>query len=168
MSGEDESARVEAQGPTVYVETSVISYLTADPSRDIVTLAHQRITRDWWEERGEFSLFSSLLTVLEARMGDPAMIARRLQVLAQLPLLDASDASAALAAALLRRGPLPQKAASDAAHIAIAATSGMEYLVTWNLKHIANPAMRGRIEGVCRDHGVDPPILCTPENLLER
>lgn len=94
-------------------------------------------------------------------------MAKRLAIIAQLTLLDVPPEVDRLASALLREGPLPRKAENDAIHIAIAAIAGMEYLVTWNLKHIANPAMRRRIEQVCRTQGVEPPILCTPEELKE-
>ena len=167
MSGGEEKSP-EAHRPSVYIETTVVSYLTADLSRDIVTLAHQKITREWWEERAEFHLVASAFTVREAGFGDPAMAAKRLNALREVALLDVSAAALSLARALVERIPLPRKAETDAAHIAVAAVNGVDYLLTWNLKHIANPAIQRRIESVCRTLGYEPPITCTPEHLLER
>jgi hypothetical protein len=153
--------------PTVYVETSVISYLASQPSSDLIVRGHQKSTTELWARRGEIVAYVSPLVKVEAAEGDPLMVAKRLSLLAQLPMLDVPPAADRLAAALLRSGPLPRKAENDAVHIAVAAVGGMEYLITWNLKHIANPAMRRRIEEICRANGVEPPILCTPEELKE-
>ena len=88
-------------------------------------------------------------------------------MLAEVPLLEVTAAAESLAAALLEEVPLPQKAATDALHIAVAAVNGVEYLLTWNCRHIANPALRPRIESVCRRMGFEPPVICTPQELLE-
>lgn len=153
--------------PTVYVETSVISYLVARPSADLVVRGHQKSTHDWWAERHRFDLVASPLVEEEARDGDPLMATQRLAVVQQITKLDVPETVEHLAEALLARGSLPRKAETDALHIAIATTNGIDYVVTWNLKHIANPAMRRRIEAVCRSFGFEPPILCTPEELRE-
>src|SRR5258705_179162 len=123
----------------LYVETSVISYLTARPSRDVITLAHQELTRGWWEQaQREFDLYASRLVVAEAQLGDPVAAAARLAVLAPITLLAETAESRSLARSLLAAGGLPAKAASDALHIAVATVHGIDYLVTWNCKHIAN------------------------------
>jgi predicted nucleic acid-binding protein len=126
----------------LYVETSVVSCLTSRPSRDVIALAHQELTRDWWSRaRLEFDLYASRLVVAEAQLGNAEAAAARLAILEPLTLLNETPECRALAAKLLAAGGLPKKAASDALHIAIATVHGMDYLVTWNCKHIANARM---------------------------
>jgi predicted nucleic acid-binding protein len=151
--------------PSVYVETTIPSYLTAWPSRDLVRAAHQQITREWWARRNGFNLYSSRLVVQECEAGDPVAAADRLAALAGIPLLEQETDVADLARALLRDVPRPAKAAADALHIATAAAHGMQYLLTWNCTHIANVALRPGIEAVCRAAGLEPPLICTPEEL---
>ena len=154
--------------PTVYIETSVISYLAARPSRDVVVAAYQEVTREWWRGApGRFNLVASALVVSEARAGDADAARTRLEKLEGLVLLDASAEAETLTLKLLGSGAVPPTAAEDGAHIAIAATNGVEYLVTWNFRHIANAAMRSRIERVCRRAGYEPPVICAPNELLE-
>ena len=154
--------------PKVYLETTIPSYLTARPSRDLVTAAHQQITREWWDtRRHDFDLFVSQMVIDEASAGDPEAAIRRLDVLASLPLLDPQAEGTALAQMLIDHIPLPARAAADALHIAIAVVNGMDYLLTWNCTHIANAALRGRIEAACRSQGFRVPIIWTPEELLE-
>jgi hypothetical protein len=151
----------------VYIETSVISYLTARPSRDLITAAHQQLTTDWWEDRRtDFDLYVSQLVVREASAGDENAASRRLEIIESIPLLELNAEALALARALLEEGPLPAKASEDALHIAIATVHGMDFLLTWNCKHIANAEMRNLIEEVCRSKGYEPTITCTPEELL--
>jgi hypothetical protein len=151
--------------PRVYIETTVPSYLAAWPSRDLVRAAHQQITREWWMRRSDFDLYTSRLVVRECEAGDPRAAIDRLAVLADIPLLEQTQDAATLAEALLRGVPLPDRAASDALHIAIAAVHGMHYLLTWNCTHIANVTLRPRIEMVCRTEGYEPPLICTPEEI---
>lgn len=150
--------------PSVYVETSIISYLIARPSRDVVIAAHQQLTRQWWKGRRSYRLFVSQIVRDEA-VGDQAARARRLRALRGLPVLAVGDEATRLAGELVRRGALPTKAAVDAFHIGIAAAHQIDYLLTWNCKHIANATMRGTIEAICRSAGLTPPIICTPEEL---
>lgn len=124
--------------PTVYIETTIPSYLTAWPSRDLVRAAHQQITREWWNHRQGFDLYSSRLVVQECQAGDVQAAADRLAALAGVALLEQGTEVAELASALLRDVPLPEKAAADALHIATAAVHGMQYLLTWNCTHLAN------------------------------
>jgi len=150
----------------VYIETSLVSYLTARPSRDLLVAAHQQLTVTWWDEhRTRYELFTSQVVLAEARAGDPDAAQRRLAVLERLPLLDVADTAIALAARLVTEQALPAQAAQDALHLAIACVHGMEYLLTWNCAHLANARLRSRIEQVCRDAGYIPPIICTPEEL---
>jgi predicted nucleic acid-binding protein len=152
---------------TVYLETSIISYLTARPSRDLVTAARQELTREWWGlRRAAFDIYVSAAVIAEARAGDSEAAMRRLSVLANLPLLDITPAATRLAHALARALHLPQRAAADAVHVAVAASHGVEFLLTWNSTHIANAELRPTIEPVCRDRRFTPPILCTPDELL--
>lgn len=152
--------------PKLYIETSVVSYLTAQPSRDVVTLARQQVTRDWWNKKDGFELYISEFVLGEAGLGDPAAAALRLGALTGVPEIALTERASLLAQALVAQGPLPGKAALDALHIAVAVSGGVDYLLTWNFKHIANAAMRGQIDSVCRSHGYEPCIICTPEELL--
>ena len=155
-------------GSTVYIETTVISYLTARPSKDLVQRAHQRLTRTWWRtRRAEFELYVSPLVLQEAAAGDPARARRRLALLEDLPVLGPTADTIDLSRILIERGAIPKKAEVDALHIAIAAVNGIEYLLTWNCTHIANARMRSKIEAVCRAESYEPPVLCTPEELME-
>jgi len=139
--------------PRVYVETSVVSYLTARPARDIVIAGRQQSTRDWWAGAKErFEL------VISAQS--------RLAAISLLPVIGATPEVARLARALVDAKAVPERAAQDAAHIAIAAVHRVPFVVTWNFRHIANAVARPRIEAVCRDAGIAPPLLCTPEQLV--
>jgi hypothetical protein len=152
----------------VYLETTIVSYLTARPSRDLITAAHQQITQQWWQtQRTRFDLFVAPPVIQEAQAGDPDAAARRIAALQGIPLLTLSEEAAGLAQALIEPGPLPANAVVDALHIAIATVNGMHYLLTWNCTHIANAAIRSDIEDVCRARGYEPPVICTPEELLE-
>lgn len=152
----------------VYVETSVISYLVSRPSSDVRIAASQLITREWWEERsGRFDLFVSEFVLAEASLGDAAAARLRVDAVAGIPELEATELVRQLGAALMADGPVPAAAEIDAYHIAIAAVNGMDYLLTWNCRHIANAGIRGKIEDVCRSNGYDPPTICTPQELME-
>jgi hypothetical protein len=154
--------------PRVYVETTVISYLTARPSRDVVIAGHQQITQDWWQTASDrFDMVASQLVIEEARAGDPQAAQARLAVLAAMPLLELSGDARTLAVALVTEGAVPAPAAADALHLAIAVTHGVGYLLTWNCRHLANAMRRTAIEQVCRAAGYEPVIICTPEELLE-
>ena len=154
--------------PKVYVETTVISYLTSRPSRDLRVAAHQQATQDWWRDRrGAFDLYASQLVFQEASRGDEEAAKSRTGKLSRIVLLDATDEALALTETIVQRGLIPRAVAEDAAHIAIATANGMDYLLTWNLKHIANATVRSRIEALCRAKGYTPPVICTPEELME-
>ena len=153
--------------PKAYLETSIISYLSAWPSHDLIVAANQRITQDWWQlHRQDFDLFISQLVGEEASAGDKKAAQRRLEKIKELPLLILNKESVAFAEKLVKEGSVPPQAVEDALHIAVATLNGMDYLLTWNFKHIANAAMRYKIERVCRLSGYEPPIICTPQELL--
>lgn len=154
--------------PSIYLETTVFGYLAMRLSSILRTAANQETTRDWWDHsRWNYELFVSRFVVDECTAGDPAAAQERLIFLDGIPLLEVSEDVDLLAQALLNEVPLPTKAAVDAFHISVAAVNGIEYLMTWNCKHIANPSLRPRIEAVCRDRGYEPPVICTPQELLE-
>ena len=151
----------------VYIETTIPSYLAARPSRDLLIAAHQQITRDWWESRrARFDLYVSELVVQEARAGNALLANRRLELLAGVPVLAVSGEILELAEALISEGPIPRKAAGDAAHIAIATVYGCEYLLTWNCRHIANAELHRAIRRVVEHYGYEVPSFCTPEELM--
>lgn len=152
--------------PKLYLETSVISYLVARPSRDVVTAGRQEVARIWWEnQRSNYSLLISEFVRDEAGKGDKAYAKLRLNALAGIPEIKLTKATIHLAQTLLEPGPIPTKAAFDAFHIAAAVSGNADYLLTWNFKHLANAALRTRIETICRDSEFEPPIICTPEEL---
>ena len=152
----------------VYIETTVVSYLTARPSRDVVIAGHQQVAHDWWDtRRASYELCVSQLVRKEAGAGDSQAGQERLEVLKTMTLLETSDQALDLAKELIQAGALPAKAADDALHIAVAAMNGIPYLLTWNCRHLANATMRPVIENVCAAMGLKAPIICTPEELLE-
>ena len=154
--------------PTVYIETTVISYLTAWPKKVPLIAGQQDETRKWWaESRPSFEVFTSALVLAEAAAGDPVAAAERLAVLQAIPALPVTDEAKALGNALVANTALPAKAHVDALHVGIAATSGIRYLLTWNCRHLANATLRARIDRVCRDRDCEPPIICTPSELTQ-
>lgn len=153
---------------SVYLETTIPSYLTAWRIPELVMAANQEVTRSWWDTaRVRFDVFISILVLDEASSGDSEAAKRRLAIINEIPVLDISEQAEALAANLLAGAALPIKAKADALHIAIATVHGMDYLLTWNCKHIANAAMRLKIESICKACGYEPPIICTPLELME-
>jgi predicted nucleic acid-binding protein len=151
----------------VYLETSVLSYLTARPSRDLVVAARQQVTLEWWERRRrDFELVSSELVLDEARRGDSAVAQDRLAFLAGLALLRTTPEAEQLAGAIISAGVLPDRAFADALHIAVAAVHEVDYLMTWNCTHIANAEILPRVGATCRTLGFDLPFICTPDELL--
>lgn len=153
--------------PAAYLETSIIGHFASRLSRDLLTAAHQQLTQQWWDtRRQEFDLYVSELVVREAAAGDPAEAQRRLACLEGISQLQLNDACRGLARELVEGHAIPQEAVEDAVHIAIAAVHGVDYLLTWNCAHIANAQRRDAIEQVCRNNGYEPPLICTPEELL--
>jgi len=152
---------------TVYIETSVISYLTAKPSDNLVASAWQKTTTDWWEtQRPRFKLYTSQLVIEEASQGDHDAAARRLDALRKIPLLKTADAAVALAKTFLEQGALPAKAIDDAMHIALAAVHEIDYLLTWNCRHIDNAETKPVIRNICITQGISCPEICTPSELM--
>ncbi|MFC2140905.1 type II toxin-antitoxin system VapC family toxin [Acidobacteriota bacterium] len=154
--------------PKIYIETTIISYLTGRPSRDIIIAAHQQITEEWWRtKRHLFDLYASQLVFREAGAGDEEQARKRLNALEETELLEITESALSLAEVFIEKGAIPQEAAEDAIHISAAVVNGIDYLISWNCKHIANAKMRSKIEQVCLSCGYQPIIICTPEELLE-
>jgi predicted nucleic acid-binding protein len=152
---------------TVYIETSILGYLTARPSRDIIVSANIEITREWWNiRRTNFQLYSSQAVVKETSQGDTAVASQRLEIISNLSLLDLNQSVLDLAEQFLKRSNLPAKADVDAIHIAVATVHGMDYLLTWNCKHIANAQIQRKLAEISINSGYELPILCTPYELL--
>jgi predicted nucleic acid-binding protein len=152
---------------TVYVETSIISYLAARPSRDVMAAAWQQLSMQWWDvARPRYELFTSELVFVEASRGDSDGAARRLTYLEEIPALRVDETIRVLAERLIAEGAMPPSAEADALHVAIAAAHGIDYLLTWNCRHIDNAALRPLLRSVCALAGYRCPEICTPLELL--
>lgn len=153
--------------PKVYLETTIPSLLTARPSRDILMAGQQQATRDWWGERRQhYQLFISGLVLAESRRGDASSARARDEALAACKVLEYTQAAEQLAGVILATRLLPAKAAVDAAHIAVAAVHEMDFLLTWNCRHIANAAIVDKVRAAIRAVGYIPPVICTPLELM--
>ena len=153
--------------PKIYLKTTIVSYLTAKPRKDLVVAAHQQITQEWWDTRLQnFDIFISELVVREAGAGDKTAATKRLETLKELPLLELNEEVLSLANELVQGGPIPESAKEDVLHIALATVHGMDYILTWNCRHLANAEMRTGITSVCISQGYEAPVICTPEELM--
>jgi hypothetical protein len=153
--------------PTVYLETTIPSYLTSRPSNNLITAGEQQLTQQWWERRkNEYAVYISELVIEEAKRGDPIAVMRRLSVISEIDELEIDNESLILTKKLLRDGVIPPKAAADAGHIAIASRHGVDYLLTWNCTHIANAEITRRVSYVVREAGYYLPVICTPRELF--
>jgi len=154
--------------PLVYVETSVISYLTARTSSHLVTAARQAWTSEWWEIAPSYwDLRISELVIREAARGDSQAAQRRLAALASMAIVEITEESQILARRLIEIGAVPASEPEDALHIAVASVSNTEFLVTWNFAHLAGPAAKMKLQNHLREIGVHIPLLTTPEELME-
>jgi len=153
---------------TVYIESSVISYRVARLSRDIVVLARQELTAEWWDNvLPQLDGFVSPVVLEEIALGDLDSADQRLQIVEQFQSLEINDSVRLLAEQIVIQLKLPDHVLPDAYHLALPAVHGIEYLVTWNCKHIANAFMLKRIEKIVVANGYDMPVVCTPEELME-
>jgi predicted nucleic acid-binding protein len=152
----------------VYVETSVLGYLTSSLQRDVEVAGHQYTTREWWATAFDrFDICASQLVLQEVSGGDRQAARARVEALRGVKILPTTSEAELLAQDLIVGHAVPETEPEDALHIALAATHGVQFLVTWNFRHIANAAVRPAIDGVCLQAGYEPPIICTPEELLE-
>ncbi len=151
----------------IYIETSVVSYLTARPGHDLTTASRQAITRDLWENLNKFEAYGSDLVVGEAEKGHPEAAASRLKEIETLPLLEITSEAEDLASALIGGSAIPKSEPEDALHLGIAASNGIDIVVTWNFKHLNNPFTRLLVRQVIENAGYTCPEICSPEELLE-
>lgn len=159
----------KCQKASVYVETSVISYLASQNSRDLVVAAHQEVTREWWEyHREHYHLVISELVCHEIEAGDRSASQKRKELIRGIDSLKVDESTIELAKTLIEQKIVPQKASEDAFHIAIATTKNIDYLMTWNCKHIANGEIQRKIMRLYRSLGYTYPLICTPLELMDR
>lgn len=152
---------------TVYIETSVIGYLTARPSNNLILMANTEITRRWWSNRQErFTLYISQVVLDEASQGDAEIANKRLEVLEGIGVLEITETAQDLGIQFLAKSNLPPKASDDAIHIAVATVHRLDYLLTWNCKHIANAQIQRKLTEICSDFGYKLPTICTPYELM--
>lgn len=152
---------------TVYIETSIIGYLTVRPSNNLILMANVQATREWWDTRRiQFDLYISQTVLAEVAQGDAEIATKRLEILRDFPLLEVSEAVQNLAIQFLAKSNLPPKAADDALHIAAATVYGLDYLLTWNCKHIANAQIQKKLAQISLDLGYELPTICTPYELM--
>jgi hypothetical protein len=152
---------------TVYIETSIISYLTARSSSNLLAAAWQKVTIDWWDtQRGRFDLFASDLVIEEAGRDDDLAAARRLKALAGIPLLAITEEVVEFSEALIHAGAIPQQAIGDSLHVALSTVHGIDYLLTWNYRHIDNAEAKPIIRRVCMENSYEYPEICTPQELM--
>jgi len=153
---------------SIYLETSVISYLASSLSNDLIVAAHQKATLEWWSHhRHKYDLTTSALVVQEAGLGDGKKADNRHSFLKGVRLLAVTPEAIALAKVLIQKGPLPKKAEEDALHIATATVHRVDYLLSWNCKHIANVFMQKDLTRIIQSQGWECPTICTPESMLE-
>lgn len=152
----------------LYLETTIVSYLAARPSRDLIVAAHQQVTHEWWSDhRSDFSIYASQLVVSESAGGDPEAAARRVRLLDGIDLLEITQDARNLAFRFIQQEAVPQKAAEDALHVAVATVNAIGYLLTWNCKHIANARQQRLLQRLAAEAGYTLPVICTPEELME-
>ena len=139
----------------------------ARPSRDLLAAAWQKVTIDWWDtQRDRFDLFASDIVIEEAGKGDEIAAARRLEALAGIPLLAITDEVLVFSEALIQAGAVPKKAIGDSLHIALSAVHGLDYLLTWNYRHIDNAETKPIIRSICLTNRYGYPEICTPQELM--
>lgn len=150
----------------VYIETTVVGNIAGRMHSNPDVASRQRMTRDWWTTAtSRYRIVTSRLTLDECSDGDPSAASERLTILHGVPLLDTSEEAESLAELLMARKAVPASEPRDALHIATAAVHGVQFIATWNFKHILNPHLQAQIAGTCREAGFVPPVICTPEQL---
>lgn len=153
---------------TVYLETTVIGNIARRLHPDPKIAAWQQVTREWWATAADrYHLFVSQLTLDECSDGDPDAAKERLDLIKNIDLIEPSPAAEQLAQLLVKRLAVPASEPRDALHISIAAVNGVQFIATWNFKHILNPHLQAKIADTCREGGLTPPVICTPQQLLE-
>jgi hypothetical protein len=152
---------------TVYVETSIPSYLAARPSRDVRAAAWQEITYQWWEEaRLRYDLFTSELVIAEISQGDRDAASKRIAYLDGISELPIDEEARVLAERLIAEGGIPDLAQADALHVAVSSVHRIDYLLTWNCRHLDNASTKPLMRSICVVAGYVCPEICTPLELL--
>ena len=152
---------------SVYIETTVISYLVSRPSRDILVAAHQQTTNEWWNSRRQgFECFISQIVIDEIQAGDREAAEERMKEIGAFAVLEATIEAERLTETIIEAGAIPKRAVRDAAHIAVAAVNDIDYLLTWNCRHLANAQIIRRVSVICNTRGYSMPVICTPEELM--
>ena len=152
---------------TVYIETSILGYLTARSTKNLILAANIEVTKEWWNTRREqFALYISQVVLEEVARGDAEMASKRMDILRDFPLLEVNQSVQSLATLFLAKTNLPAKAADDALHIAVATFYGLDYLLTWNCKHIANAQIQKKLTQISVEAGYELPTICTPSELM--
>ena len=152
---------------SIYLETTVVSYYTAKLSRDVIILAHQEITREWWvKAQKRYDIFISQIVVEEARLGDAEDVKKRLEILKNFHHLELNNTVERMAQVYVEKLKIPPKALRDAVHLAVASVHSVDYLVTWNCTHIANGEIIKKLMRINSSYGIRTPIICTPEELM--
>jgi predicted nucleic acid-binding protein len=152
---------------SVYIETTVISYLVSRPSRDILVAAHQQTTNEWWSSRRqEFECFISQIVIDEIQAGNHEAAEERMKEIGDFAVLEATIEDERLTEAIIEAGAIPKRAVRDAAHIAVAVVNDIDYLLTWNCRHLANAQIIRRVSVICNTRGYSMPVICTPEELM--
>jgi hypothetical protein len=152
---------------SVYIETTIVSYLVSRPSRDLLVAAHQQITHEWWDrQRQLFECYISQVVIDEVRAGDDDAARRRMETIGGFAVLAVTAEAESLTRAIMKGGAIPKQAVRDAAHIAVAAVNDMDYLLTWNCRHLANGQIMRAVSGICGTRGYSMPVICTPEELM--
>ncbi len=152
---------------SVYIETSMVSYLTARPSNNLIMMANQEVTRKWWEtRRSQFVLYISQVVLDEAAQGDSEMAAKRLEILQDIFVLELTENVQDLGLQFLTKSLSLAKASDDAIHIAAATVHGLDYMLTWNCKHIANAQIQRKLTEISTNFGYKLPTICTPYELM--
>ena len=154
--------------PTLYLETTIISYLSARPSRDIILSARQAITSEWWENsRKDYDLFISSLVIEEAKEGDREAAKKRMSAITGIQVLELNESIFSLAQFLIESKIIPERFGEDALHVAVCAVHNVDYLLTWNCKHLANVTLRRQMERIIENAGYQSPLICTPTEISE-
>jgi predicted nucleic acid-binding protein len=152
---------------TIYIETSIFGYLTARSTNNLIIAANIKVTQDWWDiHSSSFVLYASELVLDEASKGDTSIAAQRLSLLQSLMLLDLTEEAIDLAKEFLQQSNLPSKASNDALHMALATVYGLDYLLTWNCKHMANAQIQRKLAQISSNLGYEVPVICTPYELM--
>lgn len=153
---------------TVYIESTIVSYLTAKPSRDLIVAAHQQLTTEWWDLiRPQVDCFVSPFVIQEISAGDEEAANKRIEFVKDIPVLEINKEIQKLAQTYFNSLDIPEKARLDASHLAVAVWHELDYLLSRNCKHIVSGRVKKILEKINSQLNIKTPVLCTPEELME-